>query len=199
MADTEAEVTAFSLRTFIQRLMTECRDEFDEEESVEERLRIVCSKPESLTVGPLVHREEAWPRKNEELSKRNREDGNVAYQDGKFELAILLYTEAMRFAPCNPVLLEGEALALAAANRSAAYYQEGQYRQAVEDVELAVSAGYPHNGLYKLYIRKCKCELELGRINRAQVTLVSRNKTKRTLDTTADYFRNNFSISSGCV
>ena len=30
-------------------------------------------------------------------------------------------------------------------------------------LEVAVSAGYPNNGLYKLYIRKCKCELELGR------------------------------------
>lgn len=35
----------------------------------------------------------------------------------RFELAITLYTEAMRYAPCNPVLLEGEALAGAAANR----------------------------------------------------------------------------------
>ena len=168
---TQDPTTPFSLRTFIQRLLTECRDEFDEEDSLEKRLRIVCSKPESLTVGGLVHREEAWPRKNEELSKRNREDGNTAYQDGRFELAILLYTEAMKYAPCNPVLLEGEALALAAANRSAAYYQQGQYREAVEDVEVAVSAGYPHNSVYKLYIRKCKCELELGRINRAQVTI----------------------------
>ena len=132
---TQDPTTPFSLRTFIQRLLTECRDEFDEEDSLEKRLRIVCSKPESLTVGGLVHREEAWPRKNEELSKRNREDGNTAYQDGRFELAILLYTEAMKYAPCNPVLLEGEALALAAANRSAAYYQQGQYREAVEDVE----------------------------------------------------------------
>ncbi len=29
--------------------------------------------------------------------------------------------------------------------------------------EVSVSAGYPANGLYKLYIRQCKCELELGR------------------------------------
>ena len=35
-------------------------------------------------------------------------------------------------------------------------------------MEVAVAAGYPHNSVYKLYIRKCKCELELGRINRAQ-------------------------------
>ena len=95
----------FSLKVFIQRLMVECREEFDEHESVEERIRIVCSKQESLSVGCVVHREDAWPRKNVELSKRNREDGNTAYQEAKYELAILLYTEAMRFAPCDPVLL----------------------------------------------------------------------------------------------
>jgi hypothetical protein len=39
-----------------------------------------------------------------------------------------------RYAPCNPVLLEGEALALAAANRSAAFYQMKQYQQAIEDI-----------------------------------------------------------------
>ena len=158
----------FSLKAFIQRLMVECREEFDEQESVEERIRIVCSKQESLSVGLAVHREDAWPRKNVELSKRNREDGNTAYQEAKYELAILLYTEAMRYAPCDPVLLEGEALAMAAANRSAAFYQQKQYKEAIEDVEVSVAAGYPRNSVYKLYIRKCKCELELGRINQAQ-------------------------------
>ena len=170
MTESEPQAApAFSLRSFIQTLLSECREEFDGEESVEERIRLVCSKEASLSVGPLVHREEAWPRKNAELSLRNREDGNTAYQEGKYEMATFLYTEAMRYAPCNPVLLEGEALALAAANRSAAYYQQKLYREAVEDVEVAVAAGYPHNTVYKLYIRKCKCELELGRINRAQV------------------------------
>ena len=86
----------------------------------------------------------------------------------RFELAITLYTEAMRFAPCNPVLLEGEALAWAAANRSAAFYQQQQYRQALEDIEIAIAAGYPTNSIYKLYIRRCKCELEMGRIGKAQ-------------------------------
>ena len=169
----DPEIEPFSLRSFIQELLTECKEELEKEDGVEDRIRIVCSKQQSLTVGPLVNQEEAWPRKNEELSKRNREDGNQAYQDGKFELAILLYTEAMRYAPCNPVLLEGEALAWAAANRSAAFYQQQQYKQAIEDIEVAVASGYPQNSIYKLYIRQCKCELELGRINRAQAAFDS--------------------------
>ncbi len=39
-----------------------------------------------------------------------------------------------RYAPCNPVLLEGEALASAAANRSAAFYQTKQYMHAIDDI-----------------------------------------------------------------
>ena len=45
------------------------------------QIRAACGQPESLAVGPLVQKEGAWPRKNEELSKRNREDGNQAYQE----------------------------------------------------------------------------------------------------------------------
>ena len=44
------------------------------------------------------------------------------------------WTPVSRYAPCNPVLLEGEALATAAANRSAAFYQTKQYKEAIEDV-----------------------------------------------------------------
>jgi len=173
MSEVEAESEPFSLRSYIQGLLNESKEELEKEDGIEDRIRIVCSKPKSLTIGPLVNQEGAWPRKNEELSKKNREDGNQAYQDGKFELAILLYTEAMRYAPCNPILLEGEALAWAAANRSAAFYQQQQYRQAIEDIEVAVSSGYPQNSIYKLYIRKCKCELELGKINKAQAAFDS--------------------------
>jgi len=158
----------FTLRSHIQELTSQCSEEFKTVTNIEDRIRIVCSKPLSLRVGELIHEEGAWPRKDEELSRSNREDGNTAYNEGRYEMAILLYTEAMRYAPCNPILLEGEALATAAANRSAAFYQTRQYKEAIEDVDVAISAGYPNNGLYKLYIRKCKCELELGRIGKAQ-------------------------------
>ena len=38
--------------------------------------------------------------------------------------------------------------------------------------EISVSAGYPANGLYKLYIRQCKCELELGRSVTTKVVVI---------------------------
>ena len=36
------------------------------------------------------------------------------------------------------------------------------------DIDLAVEAGYPTELIYKLYIRQCKCLLELGKISEAQ-------------------------------
>ena len=36
------------------------------------------------------------------------------------------------------------------------------------DIALALEAGYPTHMIYKLYIRKCKCLLELCRIPDAQ-------------------------------
>jgi len=168
MAGLEEE-EPFTLRAYIQTLTRISKPQFEEEGSkIEDWIRAVCSNEESLAVNEEIRADSTWPRKNEDLSRRNREDGNQAYQEEQFELAITLYTEAMRFAPCNPVLLEGEALAWAAANRSAAFYQQQQYRQALEDIEIAIAAGYPTNSIYKLYIRRCKCELEMGRIGKAQ-------------------------------
>lgn len=161
-------VEDFSLKKYIQILTRICKDEFENVTQVPEMIRLVCSKPESLSVGGLVHQDGAWPRKDINLAKQNREDGNVAFQEGRFDMALLSYTEAMRYAPCHPTLGEGEELALAAANRSAAFEKLKQYSPCLEDIEMALSAGYPTNGLYKLYIRQCKCELQLGRIPKAQ-------------------------------
>ena len=58
-----------------------------------------------------------WPRKNEEVAKRNREDGNSAFVTGNHELAITLYTEAMKYAKVHETLWEGETMSIAAANR----------------------------------------------------------------------------------
>ena len=42
------------------------------------------------------------------------------------------------------------------------------YEDCLTDIELALEAGYPTHMVYKLYIRQCKCLLELGRIPQAQ-------------------------------
>ena len=63
------------------------------------------------------------------LAKQNREDGNSAFQSGNVELSVLLYSEAMRYSPVHPATHEGEEMAAAAANRSAAHFQLKRFRK----------------------------------------------------------------------
>ena len=53
-------------------------------------------------------------------------------------------------------------------HRSACYFALKHYQDCLTDIDLALEAGYPTYNLYKLYIRQCKCLLELCRIPQAQ-------------------------------
>ena len=53
-------------------------------------------------------------------------------------------------------------------SRSACSYVLKNYVDCLTDIELALEAGYPNHMVYKLYIRQCKCLLELTRIPEAQ-------------------------------
>jgi hypothetical protein len=77
---------------------------------------------------------ESWPFKDADLARQNREDGNAAFQSGSYELALLLYTEAMRYGPVHPSTLEGEDFAAAAANRSAALFQLEKYQECLQEL-----------------------------------------------------------------
>ncbi len=48
-----------------------------------------------------------------------------------------------------------------------------RYEECLQDIELALSAGYPSSCAYKLYIRQCKCLLLLGRVRAAQASFDS--------------------------
>ena len=52
--------------------------------------------------------------------------------------------------------------------RSACFYVLKHYEDCLTDIALALEAGYPTHMVYKLYIRQCKCLLELSRIPEAQ-------------------------------
>ena len=80
-------------------------------------------------------------RKDKGQSGELRAEGNKKYGSGDSEAALSLYTRAL----LKPPHSEPE-LSLALANRSAALHSLGNYRAAVQDVELAFSAGYPKVG-----------------------------------------------------
>ena len=81
------------------------------------------------------------------FGRRNREDGNVAFQSGDYSLALMLYSEAMRYAPDAAAAAaaasssssstgsggrESEELAAAAANRSATLFQLGRFQECLQ-------------------------------------------------------------------
>lgn len=121
------------LRALIQKLTKRLLPEFEKVEEAKQRIGIVLQQPEFETfahsdLGINTNDSAAaadgstaavgqWPRKNEEVAKRNREDGNAAFTSGNHELAITLYTEAMKYAAVHETLWEGETMAIAAANR----------------------------------------------------------------------------------
>ena len=43
--------------------------------------------------------------------------GGCVFQNGNNEMAVMLYSEAMKYAPVHETLWEGESMAIAAANR----------------------------------------------------------------------------------
>ena len=109
-----------SVRVYIQKLTKKLIPEFDKVLDSKERIKLVLNEPipEFLDLENFQNYIHAnWPRKNERLSAQNREDGNTAFQSGNHELAVVLYTEAMKYSPVDCTLKEGEAMAIAVANR----------------------------------------------------------------------------------
>ena len=121
------------LRVLIQKLTKRLLPEFERVKEPLERIRLMLKQQEvgpslaadlglgtsasEAATSPHISGNGEWPRKNEEVAKRNREDGNAAFTSGNHELAITLYTEAMKYAKVHETLWEGETMAIAAANR----------------------------------------------------------------------------------
>lgn len=86
-----------------------------------------------------------------------KEKGNVALQDGKFDIAIKHYTEAIALDNNNHVLYS---------NRSAAYAKAKQYQKALEDAEKTIELkpdwgkGYSRKGSALAYLGKLDESIE---------------------------------------
>ena len=109
-----------AIRVYIQKLTKKLIPEFEKVSDSKERIKLVLNEPalDEMKLENFQNYIHAnWPRKNERLSAQNREDGNAAFQSNNHELAVVLYTEAMKYSPVDCTLKEGEAMAIAVANR----------------------------------------------------------------------------------
>lgn len=95
--------------------------------------------------------------KNVDIARKLKDEGNKAFQSGDYTCAIQLYTKSIMKAPWNTDSTQD--LAVAVANRSAAFYHLEQHLMTINDVELVLSLDYPLELRYKVLDRKARCLL----------------------------------------
>ncbi|XP_063881235.1 SET and MYND domain-containing protein 4-like isoform X2 [Scylla paramamosain] len=98
-----------------------------------------------------------FKQKSREVSEKRRNDGNKAFQDKKYQQALIAYSQAVMRAPHH----DGDTYSLALANRSAVLYHLEQYRHCLTDIDLALKADYPPSLTYKVLDRRGQCLLKL--------------------------------------
>ena len=85
----------------------------------------------------------------------------------QYKAAVLSYSKAMARAE------NSRTFSLSAANRSLALVRLDKNGEALEDISLALEAGYPEENRYKLLERRAKCLLHLGQYREAEESLRS--------------------------
>lgn len=92
-------------------------------------------------------------KKNNTISTKYRLIGNELYNKSKFFNALKFYNKSL----CHAIL-STENFALGFANRSAVYFEIGEYNACLENIQMANALGYPRNKIKKLSERYVKCQ-----------------------------------------
>jgi len=109
-------------------------------------------------------------QKSEVESSKLREEGNVLIKESNYKAATSKFSAAAIVAPFNKRGVSNS-FSLAVANRSFSLLKLGDHESAIEDIDLAIEAGYPEEKRYKLVERKAKCLVNIGRKKKAEETL----------------------------
>ncbi|CAG7837001.1 unnamed protein product [Allacma fusca] len=112
-----------------------------------------------------VRAEMVFKGKNEQESKEKRLEGNQAFERGDLKRALLYYCQSIIRGPPGPEL------AYVYSNRSTLFEKMGDYQNAINDAETAISYGYPENNRHKVYERMTACYIALENFPKAKVTL----------------------------
>jgi len=119
-----------------------------------------------------------FKKKNAELARAKRSEGNDAFQKKRYKQAMNLYSMASCKAPDGD-----ETVAYSVANRSACHFYLGDLKSCLQDIEYALSLNYPTQLAYKLHERKIKALLHLGRMDEARAAF---HVAKKNLDAHKD-------------
>uniref|UniRef100_A0A1Q3F091 SET domain-containing protein n=1 Tax=Culex tarsalis TaxID=7177 RepID=A0A1Q3F091_CULTA len=98
----------------------------------------------------------AEPVKNNTKAAQARQEGNRLYLTKKYEKALEKYNESICYAEAG-----SEQLAMGYANRSAIYYEQGEYEFALLNIRLARDHNYPEKLMEKLDTREKNCRKKI--------------------------------------
>ncbi|XP_059048758.1 uncharacterized protein LOC131843984 [Achroia grisella] len=94
--------------------------------------------------------------KNDSTSNEYRNEGNSAYKNKMYEVALKCYNTALAYAPNMSI-----AMKLAYSNRSAVLFTLQCYRACLKDINTCITMGCPDDILEKLYKRREQAENSL--------------------------------------
>ena len=118
-----------------------------------------------LNCSQLAEQEQEKSRKSLNLSNELRLKGNDYYAKKLNTEAISCYNKCL-------TLAEGEAVALAYANRSAVFYDTGDWLRSLRDIRLALDHDYPERLEPKWREREGNCWLKLNEVSRAKASFI---------------------------
>lgn len=107
--------------------------------------------------------------KNDEKAVQIRQDGNKFYKEKKYSEALKKYNQSICWATTG-----SEHLAIGFANRSALYYDMGDYELALGNIKLAMKNNYPDRLMPKLVARKASCREMIEKGQSKQSTMSTR-------------------------
>ncbi|ORX34371.1 hypothetical protein BD324DRAFT_583396 [Kockovaella imperatae] len=113
------------------------------------------------------------PPQRAEMIKNMKEQGNTAFKEGKFPIAIQHYSKsadmALSRAPWELAAVSREETAIALCNRSAAFAIAGAWQNALADAEAVVALKRPWG---KGHFRKARALLGLERLEDARQAII---------------------------
>uniref|UniRef100_A0A8D8N503 SET and MYND domain-containing protein 4 n=1 Tax=Culex pipiens TaxID=7175 RepID=A0A8D8N503_CULPI len=95
-------------------------------------------------------------RKSDDSAAKLRIAGNQLYRERKYDEALVCYNESICYAEPN----SGQ-LGMGYANRSAVYYEQGEFEFALYNIDLAKRNNYPEKLMPKLLARELNCKQQI--------------------------------------
>ena len=106
--------------------------------------------------------------KSDQEAKEARQQGNAHYKKGQVQKAFMHYSVAVIKSVYPKPDEESTMLAYSLGNRSACLVRMEMFKEAIDDIQLALSLNYPKEDRHKLYERLGKAYMAIGETAKAR-------------------------------